>query len=218
MSKTFRQWVLFVVVATAAVFMTCAAYATSGQTGDEVRNEVRMSVDFTVLPVLETEDMEPAAQPDAQEQTAADSPAPDTGADVETAAPQPEPESAEAKPEPEPTAAPAAPAAGTGQVASVTFQETPRNFILTIATDRPVGDTSYLNLNNPRRLVIDLLGKWNYRGRNVLRSEGVIKHVVIGEHKDRLRLVAHYRADRADRAEPQFTREGNKLYVSVPKE
>ena len=211
MFKTFRQRVLMAALMVAAVFAATALLASSGTAEDEVRNEVRMTVDYTVLPLLKAEETEPVAPEPAAPPTAPPS-APEP---AETAAaPEPAPEP---KTEPAPAAKPA-PMKGPGQVASISLKETAQGFTLTIATDRPVTETTYMNLANPRRLVLDLKGRWSYLAGNVIRSEAMVKHIVIGEHPDRLRLVVHYRTPPTGNVKPEFTSDGNRLSISVPRQ
>lgn len=219
MSKTFRQWVFFTMVCVAAGFMVNAMCASLGATSEETRNQVRMTVDFTVLPVVmpDGSEIQPEAAdtPDAAsaETAAADQalPEPETeAAPMETPTPPEAGLVEQAKPTPPPAAA------GPGVVKSVSLEETGDGFTVTVATDREVKDTSYLNLANPRRLVLDLRGNWTYRGRNVIRSSGAVKHIVIGEHKDRFRMVVHFRKPPAGNVEPQFKPTENKLHVMVP--
>ncbi|MEF2229780.1 MAG: AMIN domain-containing protein, partial [Pseudodesulfovibrio sp.] len=109
-----------------------------------------------------------------------------------------------------------APAARPGTVTAVSLQSAADGFALTITGDRPIGDTSYLNLANPRRLVVDLRQAWKLGTRNVVRADsGVVRHVVAGEHPDRLRFVIHFRTPPAKGLEPRITREGNRLIVRV---
>ncbi|WP_432734696.1 AMIN domain-containing protein [Maridesulfovibrio sp. FT414] len=57
----------------------------------------------------------------------------------------------------------------------------------------PAGRVKWFNLDNPRRLVVDLLGKWDCKGPSLykLKDCGVEK-IVIGEHPDKLRLVLYF--------------------------
>ena len=132
-------------------------------------------------------------------------------------APAPEPVPApEPAPAPKPAPAPpvAAPA-GSGNITAVSLAENDNGFTLTIRADRPVGDTSYMNLDGPRRLVVDLRGEWKLATRNVVRSKGAVKHIVMGEHPDRLRLVVHFTRPPKGRLAPLFTNSGTTLEVVV---
>ena len=116
------------------------------------------------------------------------------------------------------SAKPAPPAKATtaGNIKSIKLSVTDTGFTITILADRPIGDTTYMNLLNPRRLVIDLREKWTAKIRNVIRTEsGPVKHIVLGSHPDRLRLVVHFRTPPAGKLNPKFERKGNSLTVSV---
>ena len=129
----------------------------------------------------------------------------------------------EAKPAPQPPAAKPAPAQAAkpipgvpGTVRRVTLTSTDHGFTLTLACDRPVGDTTYMNLASPRRLVVDLRQPWKLGTRNVARAAtGMVRHVVAGEHPDRLRFVVHFRTPPKGALSPEFRRVGNTLTVTV---
>ncbi len=117
---------------------------------------------------------------------------------------------------PEPKAAEKPALSGSGTVRGVALESTDHGFVLTLTCDRPVGDTTYLNLTNPRRLVVDIRQPWKLGTRNVIRSAaGVVKHVVVGEHRDRLRFVIHFRTLPKSGLDPVFRRTGNSLVVTV---
>lgn len=220
MSKTFRRWVLILAVCAAAGL---SAHPSPAGTQGGPRSQVRMSVDFTVLPVVLPDGSEapamPAANPDQGAGTSPDTPAseipaPEIPAREAAASETPAPEANGA---PEAVETPAPPPAGPGQILSVDLEETGSGIKLVIATDREVEDNSYFNLDNPRRLVVDLPGKWTRKGGNVIRSEGpAVQHVVMGEHPDRFRLVVHFRTPPEGDLEPTFTRTENELFVAVP--
>jgi len=195
---------------------------------------VRMAVDPTVLPPVGpgegngdedanatlSDGAGPTAEAPAPEPPPAPqlAPAPEPAAKPAPAA-QPAPAvKPAAKPAPAAKSAPApVPAGQPGMVTAVALDSRPDGFVLTITADRPVGDTSYLNLQNPRRLVVDLRQPWTLKTRNVVRADGgVVRHVVAGEHPDRLRFVIHFRTPPAGGLEPQIARDGNRLIVRVP--
>jgi len=206
---------------------------------------VRMAVDPTVLPPVGGPDDEMAPAPDVPaDQFAvpddaapddreappppmvvdvdkAGQPAPPAPAATEAPAPAAEETPPQAVPENQAEAetppAPAPPVSGPGGIITgLSLRSTPNGFELTLTADRPVGDTSYLNLNDPRRLVLDLRQAWTLKTRNVLRADsGVVRHVVVGEHPDRLRLVIHFRTPVPRGLEPEFSRTGNRLVVRV---
>lgn len=63
MSKPFRQWILFAAVLLVVGVMVSAMTASLGVTAETVRHEVRMPVDFTVLPVVLPDGSESPAMP-----------------------------------------------------------------------------------------------------------------------------------------------------------
>ncbi|WP_419785846.1 AMIN domain-containing protein [Pseudodesulfovibrio sp.] len=192
---------------------------------------VRMPVDPTVLP--------PVAGPDAQAEPPLDSEdsaavpsapsvepdeAPKGSTDVAAPAPTPPAESPAESPAAENSApasagkaaAEAPVAASAGIVRGVDLRSVSDVLELTISADRPVGKTEVFALDNPRRLVLDLLGPWKYRKQNVIRaSEGAARHVVVGEHKDRLRLVIYFRTPPKGQLKPEISREGNRLILRI---
>ncbi|MGE4421706.1 MAG: AMIN domain-containing protein [Pseudodesulfovibrio sp.] len=241
MSNTFRHRFLFLAACAMAGFIVVVLSARPGPAQDQapnaMRNEVRMDVDFTVLPKVLPDGSEApassAASPESpmsgEETLPPDTNIQDTGdaAPDQTAAPAAQAPAAKAEPAPEPAPAPKTtpaeeagvpaitPETGTGVIRSVTLDETAQGFSLKIVADRPVGRTAFMNLNNPRRLVVDILGKWSHRGGNVLRSEGEVKHVVMGEHPDRFRMVVHFRTPPKKALMPEIRTAGDELHVLV---
>lgn len=222
MSRTFGQWFRFLAACMAVGFMVTTMYASLGVTKDEVRNRVRMTVDFTVLPIVLPDGTEAPVVVE-EDPTAIDGESslpPDNGAPQ--AAAKPQPPAVSPKPAPKPKVAPevapkpVAAVSGPSMIESIRLTESGDSFTITVQANRPVGDTTYLNLSNPKRLVIDLRDKWKFHKRNVIRSKGAVKHIVIGEHKDRLRLVVHFNTPPKGQLAPQFKRSGNTLKVSVP--
>jgi hypothetical protein len=232
MSISFRHWFLFLASCAMAGLIAVALSARPAPAQDEapdgVRNEVRMDVDFTVLPKVMPDGSEaPAssAAPDEEPLTpetdlpgTADAAAP---APAETPAEDSAPPAAEATPAPTPapaeqTEVPAiSTAKGPGVIRSVALDETSQGFAIKVVADRPVGQATFMNLNNPRRLVVDIPGKWSHRGGNVLRSEGAVKHLVIGLHPDRFRMVVHFRTPPKGNLTPEFRKAGDELHVLV---
>lgn len=239
MSKTFRQWVLFTAVCVAVGIMINVMYTSLGVSREEVNHVVRKPVDFTVLPKVlpdgteEVAEQAPAPTTEAEveaETEVADSapaeqtetPATEQAQPAETTTPEPvKPplvvvEETPTPPAPEPLPQVDATPDVPGQAKSVTLAETPSGFVITATMNKGVADTSYMNLSDPKRLVIDLRGVWTYTGTNVIRSEGAIKHIVVGEHSDRLRLVVHFRTPPSGRLEPRFAHHGTTVTISVP--
>lgn len=217
--------------------LTFVLYAKTGITSpDHPAHEIRMAVDPTILPPIlppaeddlppepetssaplmdevelpEIETRTPLPKPPGKETEEKTKPAPAPKAEVKPA-PKADPIVPPKKSDP-----PAQPKTGKGAISKITMDSTDREFILTVYCDRPVGDTTYLNLSNPKRLVIDLREPWSLNTKNVVRvKSGVVKHVVVGSHPDRLRMVIHFRTPPKGSLAPKFIRTGNKLIVST---
>lgn len=200
---------------------------------DDPVYEVRMAVDPTVLPPV----MPPEAPLDEESVTVTPlsekQQAEETNTDVsvvvvdETTS-TPKATEVEVVPTAQPEAKPAPKAAPVskpapkaklsdkGEVKKITVSSVKDWFVVTVFCDRPVGDTSYMNLNNPRRLVVDMRQPWIHNAKNVIRpSTGVVKHVVTGNHPDRFRMVVYFHKPPKGRLSPSIKRIGNKLVVKV---
>jgi hypothetical protein len=194
--------------------------ANNGVTKDETHGQVRMKVDPNVLPIIQPDNTdilvektpEPnSASTESREQESVAEP--ETPATVEQEAPASAPAL-----EQEPVIEPAPPAkpATSGIIKSIKLSETDTGFVITVLADKPIGDTSYMNFSNPHRLVVDLREPWIWKNKNVIRSKnGPVKHIVLGPHPDRLRMVIYFRVPLGGKLKPQFKREGNSLKVSV---
>jgi hypothetical protein len=231
MSISFRHWFLFLAASAMVGLVAVALSARPAPAQDKapagVRNEVRMDVDFTVLPTVLPDGSEAPASSAAPPEEPL-SPEPDLPGAAGTATPapaeEPAPAVAPAAQAPQaPESAPAGraevpaitPVKGPGAIRSVALDETARGFAIKVVADRPVGRAEFMNLDNPRRLVVDILGKWSHRGGNVLRSEGAVKHLVMGEHPDRFRMVVHFRTPPKKALAPEIRKAGNELHVLV---
>lgn len=140
-------------------------------------------------------------------------PKPETASRQKTAKPTPKVETA---PGQEFTPSPVAARPGKDAVIGIEVDSTDKEFVLTVTCNRPVGDTSYINLTNPRRLVVDLREKWLRKTRSVIRSAGgAVNKIVVGQHSDRLRLVVYFNTPPTANLTPQFMRVGDKLIVSA---
>jgi len=85
-----------------------------------------------------------------------------------------------------------------------------------IVADGPVGEYKSFPLSSPARLVIDLFGKWNkppFLEKKV--ATGYISRIRLGQHDDKLRIVADLRTDQD--LSPVFipTRDGLTINLSV---
>ncbi|MBN2141395.1 MAG: AMIN domain-containing protein [Desulfovibrionaceae bacterium] len=180
------------------LFLAAGIVAAFGPALAGEANEVRMTVDKSVLPLDFDRPVDlDAARPEAE--TA------ETGAatEAEPAKPQvkyePKPAAQpKAQAEPAPAAQAASPAAvGSGRpgvVKGLSLTQEAGGVRIELATDCPVDKVTYFNLFEPRRLAVDLHGQWKKPGRAVYRFKaGPIKDVRVGEHRDRLRLVLDFR-------------------------
>ncbi len=110
-------------------------------------------------------------------------------------APKAEPAKTPAKPAPEPQARPQAkpqaeapkiePAVVLGIVPAPGKDE----FVLTIRTSRKVERYRSMNLDNPKKLAIDLMGKWTHKLKAQDLNAGFVRRLDVGDHPDFLRLV-----------------------------
>ena len=92
---------------------------------------------------------------------------------------------------------------------NIDFQETGAALQMKILANGPVGEYKSFPLSSPSRLVIDLFGKWDkpsFLEKKV--ATGYISRIRLGQHDDKLRIVADLRTDQA--LSPAFTptREG----------
>ncbi len=52
------------------------------------------------------------------------------------------------------------------------------------------GRVTWFNLQNPRKLVVDIRGRWENRGKSIYRLKGCpVEKIVVGEHSDKMRMV-----------------------------
>ncbi|GEM_PF-853700 len=92
-------------------------------------------------------------------------------------------------------------------------------FTVHVTGDAPMGKVTYFWLRNPTRLVVDIQGRWQLHARNVVRvNQGKVKHVVVGEHHDKLRLVVHFHTPPRTMGKPVIRVQGNGVDISAPAE
>lgn len=200
-----------VLLAGLAVFVLRAGIGFTNSHSDV--GTIRMEVDHTVLPLITADGTEPAVV--APEQAAEATPKADVPPLVEESKAEAPKEQTAAKPEPAPEAKPSTTSPAVGAIKGIALDSTDLTFTVTVTCNRPVGDTTYMNLKNPRRLVIDLREPWVLQAKNVIRSaSGSVKHIVVGKHPDRMRLVVHFRTPPKGRLAPKFVRKGNTLIVT----
>lgn len=175
----------------------------------------------------------PATAPAAASTVASGKPAADNA--TAAATPRPAPIPVAPKPAPKPVVDPVAfvmPAgpAGPGTPAAVLpaeglyvgdvaieFQHT--QIILRAPTTKDVERVTWFYLKDLRRLALDLRGQWRKKGAGTVRYDsGPVKHVVAGEHPDRLRLAVEFREGAVrPEVEPVVVREvGGGVTVTIP--
>lgn len=161
----------------------------------------------------------PTAKPAAQP---ADKPAPKP-----EARPAPKPEAKPAAkvdpkalqmPAPAPAAAPVALPAQGLWVGGVEVEYRESAVLLRLATTGPVERVTWFNVAEPRRLACDLRGQWRKKGPAVIRFEtGPVKHIIVGEHPDRLRLSLEFREGAvAPVIEPKIEQGERTLSLTIP--
>ncbi|MUM76721.1 AMIN domain-containing protein [Pseudodesulfovibrio sp. F-1] len=212
----------------AAGLAAFALHGGMGRTSDRKAEsaQVRMAVDPTVIPSdmpFETSPGPATEQATGQSAEPAESQA-EIPVEAPVAAPRPpaaQPRASDtpppAAPSPAPSPAPEALPAG-GTITAASLESTSGGFVLTVVGDRPIGPVTHLTLASPPRLVLDLAGAWTLKAPNVLREEdGPVRHVVIGVHPDKLRLVVHLREESllGRLGDPVSTREGDTLRVTA---
>jgi len=109
---------------------------------------------------------------------------------AEKADKKPEKEPSAAKPEPPPEKKPE-PAASKEQtfvrlLKGIEPKYSDGELKMTIRADSPISEYKVINLDNPRRIVVNLKGKWKSKVKNELNIEsGIIRRIRIGEHSDK---------------------------------
>lgn len=194
--------------------------AHNAETQQETSSRVRMPVDSTVLPPIEahdtTADDAPKEPPLEEESLTPPTPPTEETADSAPASSAKETPAAPASPAQPETAKAAPQQQGNGTIKSIELNSTDTGFTITLAMDQTAGDTSYMNLQDPKRLVLDLRQHWNLKTPNVIRANsGMVKHIVIGEHPDRLRLVVHFRSPPKAQLTPAFSQNEKNLVITV---
>ena len=114
--------------------------------------------------------------------------------------------------------APAAIVATAGTAGKLDFTISDKQIVIFIPTDTVVTDTRYINLDDPRRLAVDLMGAWTYNGAMVYRfDKGAAEKGVMGKHDDFLRVVLYLtEAPVAAEIVPSFQLVEGGLRVTVP--
>lgn len=190
--------------------------AVPGSTSADVENGgVRMAVDPTVLPPILPPGQKEEQVADEDGSRPQDEEAATAQSDDSVASPSKAEPNVSSKPQEKPRPK-SVQKKGRGAIEDIDVVVADTSLTITVTCDRPVGATSYMNLDNPRRLVIDLRQPWVLEKKNVIRiNRSGVKYVVLGEHPDRLRLVVHFLKPFRQRLAPQFSRQGNKLIVTA---
>lgn len=95
------------------------------------------------------------------------------------------------------------------------------NIVLRAATNTEVERVTWFNLNEAsgvRKLAVDLRGPWHKKGASVLRFDvGPVKHIVVGEHEDRLRLSVEFRSGAVGKElDPVLVRGAQGFNLTIP--
>lgn len=95
------------------------------------------------------------------------------------------------------------------------------NIVLHAATNTEVERVTWFNLNEAsgvRKLAVDLRGPWRKKGASVLRFDvGPVKHIVVGEHEDRLRLSVEFRSGAVTKElDPVLVRGAQGFNLTIP--
>jgi hypothetical protein len=216
MSRTIKQRLLSAAIVAMVGLVIFVLHTNVGVTRDNAHSQVRQMVDPTILPVVPSYETESPAIEKTEPEPVHQEPAlTEVDAVQETQIPIQKEQKNTPTPAPQP--APIVTAETLGTISAISLNETDAGFSITIRANRPIGDTTYMNLSEPHRLVIDLREKWTLKAKNVVRPEtGPIKHIVVGTHPDRLRLVVHFSTPPIKKLVPVFKRTGNTLTVTVP--
>ena len=109
---------------------------------------------------------------------------------------------------------------GGGILQAVTFSKPKGRLVAHLRTEGKVGKITVFWLNHPTRLAVDLRGKWDNKTSRIYRfADGFVDRVVIGLHKDRLRVVFNFTntaAKMGERPELQYTSDGVNIVVDNP--
>jgi hypothetical protein len=128
--------------------------------------------------------------------------------------------SAKATPKPAPKAVGAnMPAMAPGKVGRPEFDADFERVVAALPLGSALGKTRVMNLDGPRRVVVDFYGAWDYSGPKEfpLKGDGVAERAAIGVHPDFLRLVLHLtRGTVPASIEPEIQAAPGGVVVTVP--
>lgn len=99
-------------------------------------------------------------------------------------------------------------------IQDITFRETGGKLQMAILANGPITDYKSFTLSGPPRLVIDLFGDWTKPPfLEKKAATGYISRIRLGQHDDKLRIVADLRTDQ--KLAPVFTPTGNGLTINL---
>ncbi|MFP4446693.1 MAG: AMIN domain-containing protein, partial [Desulfosudaceae bacterium] len=162
----------------------------------------------------------PAPAPEPRPAASAPAEPPETAQSVPPTSPPTVSEERTAAPEPPAPAAPKAaastppPETDVYTLHGIDFQQAAGELRMKIRTDDATGEYSFFPLSDPPRLVIDLFGSWNetpFQEKSV--ATGPIRRLRLGEHDDKLRIVADMRSDHD--MTPEFTRVSDGIVMTL---
>ncbi len=116
--------------------------------------------------------------------------------DVAPAAEKPavKPKPAESKPVEQKSAAKkvAKSSVSKGSVTKVSFSCKSERASVEVALSAEAGRVRWFNLAKPRRLVLDIYGKWQNKAKSLYRLKDCpVQKIVLGEHPDKIRMVVY---------------------------
>lgn len=72
-----------------------------------------------------------------------------------------------------------------------------------VPLDADAGKVKWFNLDKPRRLVVDMAGKWESKGKSLYRLKNCgVEKVIVGEHPDKLRFVFYLKQEFPSKVAP----------------
>ncbi|CCO22694.1 AMIN domain-containing protein [Maridesulfovibrio hydrothermalis] len=104
-----------------------------------------------------------------------------------------------------------------GSVGKLLSTCSPDMVAVKVPLSSPAGRIKWFNLQSPRRLVVDILGKWDNKGKSLYKLEGCpVKKIVTGEHADKIRLVFYIsKKDAAMRIKPAITKNSAGIELTI---
>ncbi|NDV28415.1 AMIN domain-containing protein [Desulfovibrio sp. JC010] len=121
------------------------------------------------------------------------------------------------KPEPKPKAKSVKPLSVKGVLRGIDVSCQPKQAALEISLSSAAGRISWFNLDKPRRLVVDLHGKWKNKAKSVYRIKDCpVQKIVLGEHPGKIRLVIYLDEKAAPaKIKPAVRREDKGIFLKL---